>query len=192
MPAAETPLGEPKKAEPTKPSAPLPAKTASGAALPTQPPVFTPERGPEMASDQANKAASPTGSNPDLMAKTPVAPDAQVIPLIAEIVNARTSDVPKDGKVEMQLTAVVRDPDGNPITISKVDSWKVDGKQQLDAEGRLITTNSLPVNLTEGVHRVSLNATAVDGRPVAAEAAVNVAIAVREESTVKLKQLKQP
>jgi hypothetical protein len=191
MPAAETPLGEPKTLE-SKTNNHLPAKSVSGAPLPTQSPATSNESGPKMAADQASNAASPTGDIPDLMAKTLAAPNAKLIPLTAEIINARTSDTPKDGKVEMQLSAFVRDPDGNPITISKVDSWMVDGTQQLDKQGRPITTNTLPVNLTEGIHRVRLNGTAADGRPVAAEAAVNVGIAVREESTVKLKQLKQP
>lgn len=122
----------------------------------------------------------------------PKSPTAPPSPLSAEIVNARTSAVPKDGKVEMQLSALARDDSGKAITISKVESWTVDGKAQLDAAGRPITTNGLPVNLTEGIHRVRIIGTAEDGRQVSAEADVNVDIAVREESTVRVKQIGKP
>ena len=106
--------------------------------------------------------------------------------------NARTSAAPKDGKVEMQLSLLARDTEGKAIIISKVDSWTVDGKTELDTTGKPITTNGLPVNLAEGVHRVSIVGTSEDGRKVTAEAEINVDIAVREESTVRLKQIGKP
>ncbi len=121
---------------------------------------------------------------------TPPVPAA--LPLSAEIVNARTSAAPKNGKVEMQLSMLARDSDGKAITISKVESWSVDGKTQNDDAGHPVTTNGLPVNLTEGAHRVRVTGTAADGRKVSAEADVNVDIAVRQESTVRVKQLVKP
>lgn len=92
----------------------------------------------------------------------------------------------------MQLSMLARDTDGKAITISKVQGWTVDGKQQTDETGHPITTNGLPVNLTEGAHRVLVTGTAEDGRQVSAEAEVNVGIAVREESTVRVKQVGEP
>lgn len=162
---------DPKKDDPTKPGDPKPT-----------PP------GQMAANDPPNSPTAPLGT-PSTSKGAPAAPPS---PLSAEIVNARTSAVPKDGKVEMQLSALARDESGKAITISKVESWTVDGKAQLDAAGRPITTNGLPVNLTEGVHRVSISGTAEDGRQVSAEADVKVDIAVREESTVRVKQIGKP
>lgn len=161
----------PKKDDPTKPGDPKPTP-------PTQ-----------MAATDQPKSSTTPPATPSASKSSPAAPPA---PLSAEIVNARTSAVPKDGKVEMQLSALARDESGKAITISKVESWTVDGKEQRDAAGRPITTNGLPVHLTEGIHRVRITGTAEDGRQVSAEADVNVDIAVREESTVRVKQVGKP
>ncbi|MFO1437548.1 MAG: hypothetical protein U1F81_04445 [Verrucomicrobiaceae bacterium] len=162
---------EPKKDNSNKPGDPKP--TPPGQMAATEPPK------------------SPT-TPPGTPSTAPGKPVGAHEALSAEIVNARTSAVPKDGKVEMQLSALARDENGKAINISKVESWTVDGKPQLDAAGRPITTNGLPVNLTEGVHRVRITGTAENGRPIAAEADVNVDIAVREESTVRVKQIGKP
>lgn len=145
-----------------------------------------------MAPEPAKGAPQSPVPNPN-QPKMPGASSAPpAAPLSAEIVNARTSAAPKDGKVEMQLSILARDADGKAITISKVAGWSVDGKAQNDDAGRPITTNGLPVNLTEGVHRVRVTGTAADGRPVSAEADVNVDIAVRQETTVRVKQVGKP
>ena len=194
MPTATVTPDESKKPEPSKPGEPPAAPKSADA---TPPPSSTPPKAPAdipapksaMASDPPKGTESPPPSAPTSSPK-PGAPP--VMPLSAEIVNARTSAAPKDGKVEMQLSMLARDSDGKAITISKVESWTVDGKPQNDANGRPITANGLPVNLTEGVHRVRVTGTAADGRPVSADAEVNVGIAVREESTVRVKQLGKP
>jgi len=162
---------EPKKDEPPRPEDPKPTP-------PGQMPAAAPFPSP---------ATAP--GTPSTSLGTPAARPA---PLSAEIVNARTSAVPKDGKVEMQLSALARDENGKAITISKVESWTVDGKQQIDSAGRTITTNGLPLSLTEGIHRVRISGTAEDGRSITAEADVNVDIAVREESAVRVKQISKP
>lgn len=110
----------------------------------------------------------------------------------AEIVNARTAAVPRDGKVEMQLSLLARDGSGRAITIAKVNGWSVDGMPQTDASGEPVTSSALPVNLTEGKHNVKVSGVASDGRFVSAQAELNVDIAVREESSVRVKQLGKP
>lgn len=177
-----TPLGgAPKESDSAKSEQPTPVSKAG----PTTPPP------PSDASEPKSSMASEKQTPPN-EASTPSSKAPPAKPLSAEIVNARTSAAPKDGKVEMQLSMLARDANGKAITISKVESWSVDGKPQLDLEGHPITTNGLPVNLTEGVHRVRVIGTAADGRPVAAEADVNVDIAVRQESTVRVKQVGKP
>jgi hypothetical protein len=177
-----TPLGgAPKESDSTKSEQSTPVSKAG----PTTPPPPSDASAPK--SSMASEKQTPPSD-----ASTPSAKAPPAQPLSAEIVNARTSAAPKDGKVEMQLSMLARDADGKAITISKVEAWSVDGKPQLDLEGHPITTNGLPVNLTEGVHRVRVIGTAADGRPVAAEADVNVDIAVRQESTVRVKQVGKP
>jgi hypothetical protein len=194
MPAAATPPGESNKSEPSKlgeppPSSKSPEAVPPLASTPPKVPADTPAPRPAMAADSPKVTEPPPSSTPTSSPKPREQPGMS---LSAEIVNARTSAAPKDGKVEMQLSMLARDSDGKAITISKVEGWTVDGKQQNDNTGRPITTNGLPVNLTEGAHRVRVTGTAADGRQVSAEAEVNVGIAVREESTVKVKQVGKP
>lgn len=168
----------------TRRSTTLPDAPKKDAGLTAGDPTSTPSG--QMAANALAKApTTPLGPHP--------APKGwSTTPLSAEIVNARTSAVPKAGKVEMQLSALARDESGKAVTISKVDSWTIDGDMQLDAAGRAITTNGLPVHLTEGAHRVRITGTTDDGRQVTGEADVNVDIAVREESTVRVKQVSKP
>jgi hypothetical protein len=187
MTTEATPPSESKKSEPGKPKEPPPSSKPTGASQPPasaslKKPADTPAPKPAMASNSPRGTESPLPSTPTSSPK-PGAPP--VMPLSAEIVNALTSAAPKEGKVEMQLSMLARDSDGKAITISKVEGWTVDGKQQNDDTGRPITTNGLPVNLTEGAHRVRVTGTAAD-------AEVNVGIAVREESTVRVKQVGKP
>jgi hypothetical protein len=145
--------------------------------------------------DPKNESPSgipPATGNPTAMPKSltnpsePIAPP--VSPLNVEIVNGRTNTPPKDGKVEMLLSILARDSDSKPVNINTVTSWQVDGKPQLDAEGHPITSNGLPVQLPEGKHLVTVTGVTSDGRTVSAQADVNVDIAVRQESTVRLNQ----
>jgi hypothetical protein len=194
MTTAATPPSDSKKSEPGKPGEPPPSSNPTetsqppASALPkTSSDIPAPE--PAMASNSPKGTELPPSSTPTSSPKSGAQP---IMALSAEIVNARTSAAPKDGKVEMQLSLLARDSEGKAIIISKVDSWTVDGKTELDNTGRPITTNGLPVNLTEGIHRVSIVGTSEDGRKVVAEAEINVDIALREESTVRLKQIGKP
>lgn len=183
-----------------KPSTPAAdASGPKGSESPANLPVLTSRRSTTLP-EEPKKDAPSTASDPKSILQGPMAaidqpkgaPKAPPLPLSAEIVNARTGAVPKDGKVEMQLSALARDESGNAITVSKIVSWTLDGKTQLDAAGRAITTNSLPVHLTEGVHRVRITGTTEDGRQITGEADINVDIAIRQESTVRVKQLGKP
>ncbi len=169
MPKTESPPGESEKSESDKPGESPPSAKAIEGTPPTVPispeaPTDTPGPKSAMASDSPKSTEPPTSPNPT-MKRTPP-PVASVIPLNAEIVNARTSAVPKDGKIEVQLSALARDLDGKAITISKIEAWTVDGKPQLDDAGRPINTNGLPLNLSIGVHRVRATGTAADGRQI--------------------------
>jgi hypothetical protein len=200
------PLSPPLPIDPLKPvqtgepktSADMPPKgkddTEVKKAEPAKPGDFPPPSEPA-----ASKTGKPPNPAKEALPLTQTVPKAAPIsaapkstPLSAEIVNARTSAEPKDGKVEMQLSILARDAEGKAITIAKVESWSVDGKTQNDESGHPINTNGLPVNLTEGIHSVRVTGTTADGRPVTAEAEVNVDIAVREESIVRVKQVGKP
>ncbi len=122
----------------------------------------------------------------------PLTAATDAAPLSAEIVNGRTNAAPIDGKVEMLLSVLARDTAGKAVNVVKVTGWTVDGRAQLDAQGQPIALNALPVQLPEGKHSVSVTGLAADGRSVAGSADVSVDIAVREESTVRLKQLTPP
>lgn len=198
-PAESPKSGESKKLEPIKSGEPPPASmpvtaTPIPPSSPSKEPSETPAPKPGMASNEPKGTEQPSAPLPQATPPSPnkLETSPPPVPLTAEIVNARTSAAPKDGKVEMQLSMLARDPNGKAITIAIVESWTVDGKPQKDDSGRPITTNGLPVRLTEGAHRVKVTGTADDGRKVSAEADVNVDIAVRQESTVRVKQLGKP
>jgi hypothetical protein len=123
---------------------------------------------------------------------SPARPLISAPPLNVEIVNGRTNTPPKDGKVEMLLSVLARDSDGKPINIASVKGWEINGTIQLDADGHAVTSNGLPVHLPEGSYAVSVTGSTTDGRLVSGQANVSVNIAVREESTVRLKQLPKP
>jgi hypothetical protein len=112
--------------------------------------------------------------------------------LNAEIINGRTNTPPKDGKVEMLLSLLARGSDAKPVTIDTITGWQVDGKPQIDVNGKPLVTNGLPVQLPEGKHSVSVTGVTADGRTVTAQAEVNVDIAIRQESTIRIKQHAAP
>ena len=188
--------------EPSEPVAPSESVESPGVpGAPETPPATSPSTQP--AAEQPARAADPPTktSAPPQPAGTPssapspksnATPTPQTQPLSAEIVNARTSAVPKDGKVEMQMSMLARDADGNAVAISKMESWSINGKTQNDETGRPIIANGLPVNLTEGVHRVRATGSTADGRLVSAVAEVNVDFVVRQEASVQVKQVEKP
>jgi hypothetical protein len=103
-------------------------------------------------------------------------PPVSVLPddMKLEITNSRTGTEPRNGKVEIVLTAMGRDSSGKQVAISSVKRWTIDGKDQKDEAGALVTGVALPVSLTEGVHKCSIERIDRNGRTVTAKVDVNV------------------
>jgi hypothetical protein len=159
-----------------KPKGPTSSTTKKSKTLPDPAPGPLPGDKPAAAT-----AGMPSSGNPPAVPQQPPA-------LTGEIVNGRTNTTPKDGKVEMLLSLLARDTDGNPVTIAKVHHWTVGGKTQTDSSGKSVNVNGLPLLLAEGTHSVSVRGVSEDGRTVDAEAEIGVNIAIRQESSVRLKQ----
>lgn len=107
-----------------------------------------------------------------------------------EITNSRTSAEPRNGKVEVVLTAVGRDATGEPVPITTVKRWTIDGKEQKDASGKTATSTAMPTSLTKGTHKVMVEGTDRSGKLVKAEADVEVGIQVTEKTDVKVRPRK--
>lgn len=133
----------------------------------------------------------------DRTSKTPPPPQPETLPVPVatalpdnmklEITNSRTSAEPRNGKVEVVLTAVGRDTNGEPVTVNAVKRWTIDGKKQKDAAGKAVTSTALPISLTKGTHKVAVEGTDRSGKPVRAEADVEVGIQVTEKTDVKVR-----
>ena len=107
-----------------------------------------------------------------------------------EITNSRTSAEPRNGKVEVVLTAVGRDAKGEPVAVTAVKRWTIDGKEQNDAAGKSVTSTTMPIALTKGTHKVVVEGIDRSGKAVKAEADVEVGIQVTEKTDVKVRPRK--
>ena len=104
-----------------------------------------------------------------------------------EISKGSTTAAPKNGKVEVILSALGRDPNGIPSTPSKINQWFIDGAVFQGADNKPFAGPTLPVMLGEGSHHVIVTTTTVDGRQLKGEADVDVKIKVTEESNVQVR-----
>ena len=102
-----------------------------------------------------------------------------------QIIHTPTKSEPKDGKVEVFLGILARDEKGNPLAIPQVTGWVVAGVMQ-EADGKLVTANSLTVHLPQGEHTVKVFGHAPGDRSFEAQATVVVNIAVKQESNVRI------
>lgn len=147
-----------------------------------KPPITPPSsRTGDTPTPQAITPAPMPSNSPDdsrLTPKPPATsgPPASVLPddMKLEITNSSTAAAPRNGKVEIVLTAMGRDSSGKQVAISSVKRWTIDGKEQKDEAGALVTGVALPVSLTEGVHKCSIEGTDRNGHTVTAQADVNV------------------
>lgn len=94
---------------------------------------------------------------------------------------------PRNGKVEVVLTAVGRDTNGESVAVTAVKRWTIDGKEQKDATGKASTSTTMPIALTKGTHKVVVEGTDRSGKLVKAEADVEVGIQVTEKTDVKVR-----
>lgn len=135
--------------------------------------------------------ADPAGKTPP-PAEPSTAPPTTALPenMKLEITNSRTSAEPRNGKVEVVLTAVGRDTNGEPVAVTAVKRWTIDGKEQKDAAGKSMTSATMPIALTKGIHKVAVEGTDRSGKPVKAEADVEVGIQVTETTDVKVRPRK--
>ena len=122
----------------------------------TPPPGGTPPAGPDAAS----------GTQPKL-----------------EIINVSNDDTLHDGKVKIELKAVLRDASGQPVKLSTVTEWDIDGKPQMDAKGKKSVGPAFTSLLPKGSHRIEVIGTSTDGKPLRAAADIEVGI----QSSVRFK-----
>lgn len=102
-----------------------------------------------------------------------------------EIIITRSSNTPKDGRVEAVLNA--RDGSGALGEAPTITEWNVDGKVQRGKGGKPLTGASLPTQFTKGTHRVMVTGVGKDGIPIRSEAEIEVGVKVTEESSVKVR-----
>ncbi|MES2569466.1 MAG: hypothetical protein V4710_05360 [Verrucomicrobiota bacterium] len=205
---AGTPPGPAPKPVPKKP-APVPARQKSSekpspgspakpAALPAEPSAEPPSQpGIEPPAEAPSKTEEPftdpeTSMPPDTAAPAsePAAPPAGER-MKLEIINSRTGEEPRNGKVEIVLTAVGRDSKGELVPINAVKRWTINGVPQKGATGTLTTSTALPVSLKKGTHKCTVEGSDQSGRPVKAEAEVDVGIQVSEKPEVKVRPRKE-
>lgn len=105
----------------------------------------------------------------------------------ARITNSRTSAQPRDGMVEVVLTTLGRDAAGEPVPVGEVKRWSIGGVLQKDAAGAPATAAALPVTFGKGTHRVMVEGSDAQGRPISAQADVEVGIQVTEKTDVKVR-----
>jgi hypothetical protein len=102
-----------------------------------------------------------------------------------EIVSERSSNVPKDGRVEVLLKVRRIDNSGVVNNAPTISQWRVDGVAQ-NKNGKPFTGATLLINLTKGTHRVSVVSTNTEGKPLHTDADIDVNVKVKEESSVKV------
>ena len=106
-----------------------------------------------------------------------------------EIISTRSSDTPKDGRVEVLLNVLAHDGAGVVGEAPTITQWSVDGKVQRTKEGKPLTSVALPTQLAKGTHRVTVIGVGRDGKQMRAEAEIEVGVKVKEESSVKVRPM---
>lgn len=174
-----------------KPPADTPPTRPGTTTLPPTPPAPMPK-------DEPGKTPlSPTPTPGDPSGNTPPSPTTPTAPVAPgtglpdnmklEITNTRTGAEPRNGKVEVVLAAMGRDEKGAPVIVSAVERWIIAGEVQKDASGKPVTSTTLPVSLTKGVHKCTVEGTDRSGRPVRATADVDVNIKTKTTETPDVK-----
>ena len=170
-----------------KPPAETPPTRPGTATLPPTPPAPMPKDEPgKTPLPPTPTPGDPSGNTPP----SPTTPTAPVAPgtglpdnMKLEITNTRTGAEPRNGKVEVVLAAMGRDEKGAPVIVSAVERWIIAGKVQKDASGKPVTSTTLRVSLTKGVHKCTVEGTDRSGRPVSATADVDVNIKTKTTET---------
>ncbi len=174
-----------------KPPAETPPTRPGTATLPPTPPAPMPKDEPgKTPLPPTPTPGDPSGNTPP----SPTTPTAPVAPgtglpdnMKLEITNTRTGAEPRNGKVEVVLAAMGRDEKGAPVIVSAVERWIIAGKVQNDVSGKPVTSTTLPVSLTKGVHKCTVEGTDRSGRPVRATADVDVNIKTKTTETPDVK-----
>ena len=207
--APTDPTSPPPSSKSTPPTKPTPTDVdrirntegqplAPGSKAPTDQKTPTSEAPPQPGVPPGTQPPAPAPMPADPASKTPPPAEPSTIPpttalpenMKLEITNSRTSAEPRNGKVEVVLTAVGRDTNGEPVAVTAVERWTIDGKEQKDAAGKSITSTTMPIALTKGTYKVAVEGTDRSGKPVKAEADVEVGIQVTEKTDVKVRPRK--
>jgi hypothetical protein len=126
---------------------------------------------------------SPQAPPPPLNRVAPAAPEAASL----QIVSARSGSTPKNGRMEVLLSALARDASGTAVEAPKITEWRIDNTVQRSKDGSPITGSALPAALSKGTHHVTITGLRPDGRPLKAEADVEVNVKVTEEGSVRIR-----
>ena len=146
---------------------------------------------PELPKSSAPLPAAATPPAPQPAINSPAVPMA-TDDMKIEITNTRTGTTQRDGKVEVVLGAIGRDGNGKLIPIASIKRWTIGGSAATDASGELITSPTLPMTLSKGSHKVVVEGADRSGKPITAEADVQVGIKTVETPDVTVTPRTKP
>ena len=192
-PASATTSGNPAPSGRSSFASPAPFRTGTAPAVSPSAGRNRPQE-PSRANDQAAAPNNPpTDPTTDASISTPSITPAESTTSSAsrmtslEIVSARSGTAPKNGRVEVLFNVLAHDAEGLSPDVPKIVAWTIDNEVQKGKDGKPVANAALPVALTKGTHWVSLSATTPDGRPIKAQADVEIDVKVTEESSVKVR-----